>query len=517
LFGICTMKNFFLYFVVSVGGAAVLAIELLGTRILGPFYGVSIFLWSALISVTLIALSAGYFIGGSLADRFPSLPRLCVLVAAAGIWVVIIPLLKHPVLSLAETFGLRWAVLCSAFVLFFPPLALLGIISPYAVKLKTQSLDVVARSAGTLYAVSTLASVVAALVTGFYLIPNFGIVHLTMCVGIILLLTAVVGFVLHRKMKAASVGATLTLLAGVLLATSTLERPDPSKGLLAVVQSPYAELRVLDIDDTRDLLIDGAIHSMVDTATWESYYHYVAVMDLPKYFFEKPGTMLLLGVGAGSLVKQYHDSYWKVDAVDIDPTVVQLAREYFNLQPSDGNIFVMDGRKYLATTDRYYDVILCDAFGSSEIPFHLVTEEAFGLAASRLNRGGMFALNVETLGWDDPIIKTLIATLKRVFANVVALPQEEPPNRLGNVVILASQKKIEPLREPERNDIFDPNWRYGPGYQKVHAWDNHFTTSTANIEPLTDDLNPIEIRAEEIKFVARRDLHEYFEENGLSW
>lgn len=184
----------------------------------------------------------------------------------------------------------------------------------------------------------------------------------------------------------------------------------------------------------------------------------------------------------------------------------------------NGKILQGPGGPVGLTSDKiYYDVILCDAFGSSEIPFHLVTEEAFRLVASRLNRGGIFALNVETIGWDDPIVKTLIATLKQVFTEVIALPQEEPPNRLGNVVIMASQKKLEPVREPDRNAILDPNWRFGPDYQKVHAWDNHFTTNVANVAPLTDDLNPIEIRAEEIKFAARRDLHEYFDESGLSW
>src|SRR5258707_167357 len=124
------MKNFLIYLIVIVSGAAVLAIEILGTRILGPFYGVSIFLWSALISVTLVALSAGYLAGGILADRSPSLARLCVLVAVAGAWMLLVPWIKHPTLVFAEGFGLRWAVLASAFVLFFPALTLLGMVSP---------------------------------------------------------------------------------------------------------------------------------------------------------------------------------------------------------------------------------------------------------------------------------------------------------------------------------------------------------------------------------------------------
>src|SRR5712692_9929871 len=104
------MKNIYLYFVVFIGGVAVLALEILGTRILGPFYGVSLFLWSALITVTLAALSLGYAVGGYWADKNASMARLCVPIACAGVWMMVIPWIKHPFLWLAEPLGLRIAV-----------------------------------------------------------------------------------------------------------------------------------------------------------------------------------------------------------------------------------------------------------------------------------------------------------------------------------------------------------------------------------------------------------------------
>jgi MFS family permease len=169
------MKKRYLYVVVFISGAAVLAIEILGTRILGPFYGVSLFLWSALITVTLIALSAGYAVGGRWADKGPKFARLLYLLVGAGIWILAIPILKHPVLVIAEPFGLRIAVLVAAFILFVPPLTLLGMVSPYAIRVRASSLDEVGRTAGDLYAISTVGSVVSALLTGFILIPNIGV------------------------------------------------------------------------------------------------------------------------------------------------------------------------------------------------------------------------------------------------------------------------------------------------------------------------------------------------------
>jgi hypothetical protein len=141
------MKNFYLYVIVFISGASVLAVEILGTRILGPFYGVSLFLWSALITVTLIALSIGYTIGGRWADKGAKLSRLCYLMIGAGIWLLLIPWFKQPLLFLAEPLGLRFAVLAAAFVLFAPPLTLLGMVSPYAIRVRALSLDEVGKTA----------------------------------------------------------------------------------------------------------------------------------------------------------------------------------------------------------------------------------------------------------------------------------------------------------------------------------------------------------------------------------
>lgn len=505
------MKNSYLLVAVFVGGAAVLSLEILGTRILGPYYGVDLFLWSALITTTLAALSIGYLIGGRLADRTPRLLRLCVSVGIAGVWVLLIPVVKFPVLSLTEQFGLRVAVLMASVILFFPPLMLLGTICPLAVKLRVEGMNEVGRTVGNLYAISTIASVFSALLSGFFFIPMVGVNRLTLIVGFLLIATAVVGFIIEKKTTLLS--ATVVLLVPFVISAHAIlstEQPDPQHGLLAIAQSPYAELRVLDTENGRHLLVDGGIHSLVDTSTWKSTLKYVAAMDLPRYFFDGQRTALVIGLGAGSLVKQYKEAWWKVDAVEIDPVVIRLARTYFNLQPSDGTVTEMDGRQYLRSTQKKYDVILLDAFGSSSIPFHLVTKESFDLFASHLNTNGIVALNVETIGWNDPIIKSLAATLRQVFSDVLALPTQEPPNQVGNVVLLASPGKLVPKREPQRNETLDPEWRFGPGYQIVHAWDNRFTPNIKGVDVITDDLNGVDLRSEAINLEARRNLHEYF-------
>lgn len=448
------MKYFFLQLIVFVCGAAILALAILGTRILAPFYGVSLFLWSALITVTLMALSLGYALGGYWADKSATMTRLCTLVVIAGIWICFIPLIKHPFLSLAEALGLRFAVLTAAFVLFFVPLMLLGSVSPYAIKLKTADLSELGRTVGKLYAISTLASLLSALATGIILIPNVGVTHLTLIIGSTLVAVGTIGFLISHQRGAATVGVGFVTMTAVVMSWSSRgDVADPQHGLVTILQSPYAELRVLDAEGSRHLLIDGCIQAMIDTSTMASMSHVDAVMDLPKYFFHRPGSMLLIGLGGGSLLHQYGRDGWRADAAEIDPGVIQLAQEFF----------------------------------------------------------------VQTIGWDDPVVAMLTATLKQVFGQIIALPIEEPPNRTGNLVLMASNSKLEPKRELERNVDLDPDWRFGPGYQKVHSWDNHFTPDIRNATVLNDELNPIDLRAEEINLATRKALHEYFGKIGNAW
>lgn len=511
-------QHWYLYVVVFVAGAAVLAVEILGTRILGPFYGVSLFLWSALISVALAALSIGYVLGGRWADKGAQLSRLCTLLAIAGFWLILIPWIKQPLLFLAEPLGLRFAVLVAAFVLFAPPLTLLGMVSPYAIRLRVFSLDEVGRTAGNLYALSTIASVLSAVFTGFFLIPNVGVSRLMLTIGLVLLVTAALGLALEKKSKPALAGAILLLLLGGIIGMAQpRQQADAAAGLLAVEQSAYAEIRVLETNKRRHLLIDGGTHTIVDPATWKSHFPYVAVMDLTKSFFDNPGELLLVGLGGGSVVKSFAQDGWRVDAIEIDPVVTAMAQKHFGLQAAEGNIFHGDGREFLLRRDKTYDVVAMDAFGSSSIPFHLVTAEAFALIASRLKPAGVLAINVETLGWRHLLIRSLAATLKQSFTHVLALPTYEPAEEIGNMILLASNREMELLRPIVLSDITDLNYMNTPGVHQELAWAERFEPDTNGVPVLTDDLNPVDLWAEAINLKARRNLHAYFKESGRSW
>ena len=505
------MRHLPLYTIVFVSGAVVLAIEILGTRVLGPFYGVNLFLWSALITVTLAALSLGYVVGGRRADRNPRYSVLGTTLAIAGLWLLATIWLKRPVLTAVEPLGLRGAVLVSSFLLFFVPLTLLGMTSPYAIRLRAESLGEVGRTSGDIYAISTVASVAAALATGFYLIPHLGVNRLIAVCAAALIGAALIAFRAGRLRgtTAAAAMALLPFLMGAVASTSPIARVGEPIGLAYHVQSPYADLRVVDWEDSRLLLVDGGTHTIVDRDTFNSTFAYAHVMDIPKFMFAKPGDAVLVGLGGGSLARNYYRAGWHVDTVEIDPCMQRIAEEYFSCDAESSGVHVMDGRQYFLTTDKQYDLVLLDAFGSSSIPFHLVTSEAFGLVKAHMKPGAILAVNIEVRTWHDILVHSLAATLRQHFAHVIALPTAEPQNTLGNLILLASDRALD-LDESQLGDLYALlpfPYRHEAGVEQHHAWDNRFEPVIEGMPVLTDDRNPVDVWAEAINWKARQMMH----------
>jgi len=303
------------------------------------------------------------------------------------------------------------------------------------------------------------------------------------------------------------VGGGLLLAAGAaIIAVRPGHGHDPERGLVFRGKSPYGEIRVVDDGGFRYLLVDGAIRAAVDTSLGrESAMPHVNVIDVARDFHDGPGKLLLIGLGGGSVAKHYQTSGWAVDAVEIDPLMVSVAGRFFGFDSTDVRVSRMDGRQFVAAAADTYDVIVIDAFGSSSIPVHLLTKEAFGLIASRLGPRGTLAVNVRALGWHDAIIRSIAATLGAAFPNVLALPIAEPPDQLGNVILLASKG---PLEIP--GDLPVPFDRFTAEYDRFHAWENRFAPDTNGVPVLTDANNPLDRMVEAISVRERKQVREMF-------
>ena len=176
-------------FVVFICGAIVMSFEILGSRVLAPNFGSSVFVWGSLISVFLAGLSAGYYLGGRLADLNPSSRKLSLIIIAPGILFLTFPLYSAPISDwiFMKDLGVRMSPLIASSVLFLVPSVFLGIVSPYTAKLLICSLHTSGKTIGTLYALSTFGSIIGTLLTSFYLITLAGVNALIMGQGVLLI------------------------------------------------------------------------------------------------------------------------------------------------------------------------------------------------------------------------------------------------------------------------------------------------------------------------------------------
>lgn len=514
------MSRVFLYWIVFLGGAAVLSLEILGTRVIGPYYGVSLFVWSALITVALLALSVGYTLGGRLADRRPHLSGLAWVPGAAGLWTLLIPWIRDPVLIATESLGVRAGVLVSALVLFAVPLTLLGMIGPYAIRLRAERVEEVGRTAGRIYALSTVASVISAILTGFWLTPALGVRRLILLIGGLLVMTSLGAVLAGRGRRAATVAAFLLLplgAGGMLLGASEGDRVADS--VVAFEQSPYGEVRVLDTEEERLLLIDGGVHTRVDATSRRATFRYVVALEPLLRHFPEPGRALVIGLGGGAAARMLAAGGWAVDGVDVDPVVARFAADYFGLQRDEATVVVGDARRFLRETDATYDFVLVDAYGSGSMPFHLCSREFFALVRSRMTPDGILAANVFASAWEDRIVRSVAATLGEQFSEVSALPTQEPPNSVGNVVVAAANRALDLPEDalPHPKDHLDDEYEHWRVVQMNHAWDNRFRPASAGAPVMTDDRNPVELWFEPVHMAARAAVLGSVGRDALLW
>ncbi|MEJ5341760.1 MAG: fused MFS/spermidine synthase [Thermogutta sp.] len=196
------LRSFLLCTTAFVCGWVMMGLEILGGRILSPDFGSGVFVWGSVIGVFLLSLSTGYLIGGWASSRWPLLMVLAAVILAAALSIVPVAL-WYPEISgwfAALEWNERYGALAAAAALFFLPSTLLGMVSPYCIRLMTTSVEKSGASAGTLYAISTVGSFLGCIHTAFYLILSLGIRHclflgagVLAALGLLVAVVAVVG------------------------------------------------------------------------------------------------------------------------------------------------------------------------------------------------------------------------------------------------------------------------------------------------------------------------------------
>jgi predicted membrane-bound spermidine synthase len=432
-----------LFGTVFMTGAAVMTVEVVGTRIIGPVFGVGLFVWSALLAVTLGSLTLGYYAGGVVADRRLQPRLLGSVVACAGLLVGLVPLSSRGVLAFAEAWGPRVGPLVSAGLLFAPPIVALGMTGPIAVKMAIRSMPEVGRQLGAVYAISTAGSLLGTLYVGFVAIPSFDPRVILACVAAALVLLGA-GSLAWRHRPAA-----LALLLGpALVGSGSRAELPPGITILAESHSLLGRVQVIS-DSQRGVRFLRSDHSLLG-AQFErdgsSAFGFVEVLQAIRFFRPSAKRLLAIGLGSGAAPSALGREGLKVDVVEIDPAVVSFAQRYFGFSTT-GAVYGEDARTFLRHTDQRYDLVIHDTFTGGTTPEHLLSLEVLQRLRQVLLPGGVLALNfVGFYGGAEAEASYAVArTLRAVFPYVRAFRDSapSPADVAGNIVFFASSEVLD--------------------------------------------------------------------------
>ena len=429
--------------VVFMAGVGSLATEIAASRLLAPYFGNSTIVWANVIGLVLASLSLGYWLGGRLADRRPDSRTLGLLVVAAASLIAFIPFVARPILD-ASVEGLdrvsAGAAIGSFFgvlVLFVPPVTILGMVAPFAIRLALTDVASAGTVAGRLYAVSTVGSLLGTFLSALVTIPAIGTQRTLLASAALIALCGAVLLGLRWLVLPTAIAALLLIPPGAVKA---------QQGVIFEDESRYQFIQVVERDGVRRLYLDEglATHSVwrenevLTGGVWDTY------LAVPQLLRREPRRVAMLGNAAGTAARAYARFYpgAKIDGVELDPAVSDVGRRFFGMGELDNlTVHDADARAFLRGTDARYDVIIVDAYRPPYVPFYLATKEFFALVRERLQPGGLVALNVATTPENHDLAREIAGTLRTQLPQVLAWQ----PLRFNQIVI--------GLNRPERDAV----------------------------------------------------------------
>ncbi len=477
-------------------GMSVLAVEITASRLLAPFFGTSTIIWAVVIGLTLLYLSVGYWIGGMVADRRPRESTLFHIIAIAALGVGLVPFVAGPVLEISSeaiarlSGGLFFGSLLGVLLLFSVPLTMLGMVSPFAIRLVTHDVQHAGRRAGQVYALSTIGSIAGAFLPVLVLVPTFGTRLTFLLFAWVLLGLALLGA--RTRVRQGIYGA----FAIILIILWLLIRPGavrPVDGLVWEGDSTIQFIQVID-DPGRGLrlvLNEGiGTHSiyhpdrLLTGGPWD---YFLLAPLIAGQSMDDMDSLLIVGLGAGTVSKQFTAIYGadvQIDGVELDPKVIELGQRYFDMNEPNLNIIAADGRTYLQHSENRYDVIAVDAYRQPYIPFHLVTREFFQEARDHLGPNGVLALNAGRTGQDFRLVDVLASTMRAVFPYIYVL---DLPTGYNNSLIYGA---LRPISDDELHAAARATGNAALMEIALRPWRLRPVTETVVV--YTDDLAPVE-------------------------
>lgn len=494
----------YLFFIVFVAGMASLAVEFSASRLLGNYFGTSNLVWASIIGLILIYLTAGYFIGGTWADRSPKLETLYSILAWSSLCIGLIPVASRPVLRLAANafdkleLGVLFGSFISVMILFILPVTLLGTVSPFAIRLSIDDPAHAGRVSGRIYAISTLGSFIGTFLPVLVLIPTVGTYRTFLILSSILMLSTLVGIYLNGGIKklVRFLWMPLVIIALFIFGLNGTDKTSP--GLLYEGESSYNYIQVIQEGDYRLLRLNEGqgVHSIYHPTELNFNGPWEQVISAP-FFNQSPvmsenvKSIAIVGLAAGTTARVALAVFpvVKIDGIEIDPEIVDVGRKYFEMKIPDLNVIIQDGRWGLATSPNKYDVISVDAYRPPYIPWHMTTQEFFQIVYDHLEDDGVMVINIGRSPTDRRLIDSLAATIQTVFPTIYVSDLSGSFNSL-----LFATKQETSVENFLQNFILLRDDPETPRFllDVMAATYAGLQTSTGPGKVLTDDLAPVE-------------------------
>jgi len=497
-----------IYVAAFVVGTIVMSFEMLGSRYLNPYFGSGIYTWAALISTVLAALCVGYFLGGWLADRAPSLTVLGLTVIIGSVYILLVPMFAELMLEslLAGIDDVRTGSLVASIAILFFPVTFLGMYSPFGIRLLLRNPAHSGRVSGTVYGVNTFGSIVGTLGTTFYLIPLMGSRAITITAGIAGILSGLALMAAQRLVRAVPVA----LLAGALASASVALAPNAALGEDLVDMTAREQLltrkdgQIDHVETTyNDIFVfkdKSELHMAFQLKGWDftqSSINLKDADDLPLAYTRQmtmavtyPAELkriLMIGLGGGSISTYLgrHMPDVTIDTVEIDPGVIAAAKKYFGIRESERIRYLSgDGRVFLNRNKQPYDLIILDAFHGGYIPFHLLTREFFRLVKRNLTPDGAVATNLHD---GTKLYYSTVLTLRSEFPDLYFYPSGE-----GEVITVDTLKPLDPEAVVRRATEMQEKHKFRFPLPDLIAHPLA-TVDTAQGVMLTDDFAPADL------------------------
>jgi predicted membrane-bound spermidine synthase len=460
-----------------VEGGCVMALELLGARMAAIYFGNSLYVWTSILSITVGGLAAGYFLGGSISQRFDSRKAMYFAFLAAAVATLLIPGWANFIMLKTMNSGYQTGVIVSCLLFVFPIMTLLGTIPPNIIKIMTDDSAASGGVTGNVYTVSTVGGIFTTILVGFYVIPNFGLRATTYVIACVLVVAPFLFFLKSNILISVGIIFVFALSIPYGMRPSKQKR---NSHIRIVYKSDGLLGQMLVADDLntekRSLMVNNISQTFMHLPSLRSQWRYVHRMAMYASMMPEGSNVLLCGIGGGNLINELVALGFKVDAVDLDGRMAKVASKYF-MMTNQAQIYEDDARHFIRTSNKSYDIIILDMSAGENQPSNVYTLECFKEIQNMLTDEGILFLHYQNaLEGDKAIaIKSLAKTLAESGLNPQVLNTDKVQDdgtklkwdQIGELMLFGSKQPIVLNGEFNRRDRFADPFNFARGKNTV--------------------------------------------------